>query len=129
MKIFGFYNKLNTIDGSIVKNMYKFTRRVTAVDCRLILEGDEEEIRKAESLERVSQLVSDENLTEIANNCTEFVTRYGYITDPLSKEEEDFPIAYSILTYKDANQTERLLRSIYRPQNVCLYEYVVLSLW
>ena len=41
----------------------------------------------------------------------------GYITSPLTLEEENFPIAYSLVVYKDLEMVERLLRMIYRPQN------------
>ena len=38
------------------------------------------------------------------------------------REAEEFPIAFSILYYKDLVQVERLLRAIYRPNNVyCLH--------
>ncbi|KAJ8318659.1 hypothetical protein KUTeg_003750 [Tegillarca granosa] len=37
---------------------------------------------------------------------------------PVSTEEKDFPIAFSILLYKDVDQAERLLRAIYRPSNI-----------
>jgi len=37
-------------------------------------------------------------------------------------EAEDFPIAYNILTHSNANQLLRLLRAIYRPNNVvCIH--------
>ncbi|XP_059156034.1 beta-1,3-galactosyl-O-glycosyl-glycoprotein beta-1,6-N-acetylglucosaminyltransferase-like [Physella acuta] len=35
----------------------------------------------------------------------------------LTLEEEEFPIAYTIMAYKDSEMVERLLRAIYRPQN------------
>nr|KAG5701523.1 hypothetical protein BaRGS_000919 [Batillaria attramentaria] len=39
-----------------------------------------------------------------------------------SREEESFPLAFSILLYKDVEQVERLLRAVYRPHNVyCLH--------
>ena len=40
----------------------------------------------------------------------------------VSKEEENFPLAYSFVVHKDAGQVERLLRALYRPQNVyCIH--------
>jgi hypothetical protein len=39
------------------------------------------------------------------------------VTSPLDPEEASFPLAYSILIFKDVEQFERLLRAIYRPQN------------
>jgi hypothetical protein len=50
-------------------------------------------------------------------NCKTFIEIRGYIADPLTQEEENFPIAYSIVVYKSPEQFEMLLRSIYRPQN------------
>ncbi|XP_074659086.1 beta-1,3-galactosyl-O-glycosyl-glycoprotein beta-1,6-N-acetylglucosaminyltransferase-like [Tubulanus polymorphus] len=40
-----------------------------------------------------------------------------YILHPLTETEHQFPIAFSILIYKDLERFERLLRMIYRPQN------------
>ncbi len=36
----------------------------------------------------------------------------------MTEEERDFPIAYSLVTFKDIAMLERLVRAIYRPQNV-----------
>ncbi|KAJ8310511.1 hypothetical protein KUTeg_012376 [Tegillarca granosa] len=49
--------------------------------------------------------------------CEHFISERGYIMDSLTLEEKDFPIAYSIMVFKDFVQFERLLRAIYRPQN------------
>lgn len=41
---------------------------------------------------------------------------------PASQEEMDYPIAYSIVVYRDLHQFTRLLRSIYRQHNVyCIH--------
>ena len=59
-----------------------------------------------------------QNITSMAsNNCNAFRTNRGYITQPLTQEEAEFPIAFSILMYKDVPQVERLLRAVYMPQN------------
>jgi len=40
----------------------------------------------------------------------------------LSSEEAEFPLAFSIAMYRDVEQTERLLRAIYQPQNLyCIH--------
>jgi len=40
----------------------------------------------------------------------------------LSAEEAEFPLAFSIAMYTDVEQTERLLRAIYQPQNLyCIH--------
>ena len=51
------------------------------------------------------------------HSCDQYKRLRGYITSPLSEEEEKFPIAYSLVIYKDLDWAERLLRAIYRPQN------------
>ena len=61
--------------------------------------------------------IPDSTYAKLASNCTKFVQNRGYITAPISAAEENFPLAFSILMYKDVEQFERLLRAIYRPQN------------
>ncbi|XP_074659158.1 beta-1,3-galactosyl-O-glycosyl-glycoprotein beta-1,6-N-acetylglucosaminyltransferase-like [Tubulanus polymorphus] len=51
------------------------------------------------------------------SSCETFIRERRYITDPITDEEAAFPIAFSILIYKDLERFERLLRMIYRPQN------------
>ena len=53
----------------------------------------------------------------ILRSCDEFLHNSDYIHKPLNSQEESFPIAYSIVMYKDPAQVERLLHAIYRPQN------------
>ena len=50
-------------------------------------------------------------------DCKWFKQTRGYITSSLTREERDFPIAFSLLVFKDLEMVERLLRSVYRPQN------------
>ena len=52
------------------------------------------------------------------SNCDVLKTSRGYITEPLSKEEEEYPIAYSIVIHKDLEIFERLFRAVYQPQNL-----------
>ncbi|KAG8011982.1 Beta-1 [Nibea albiflora] len=48
----------------------------------------------------------------------EFRLRRKYLMFPLSQEEEDFPLAYSIVVHHKVQNFERLLRAIYAPQNI-----------
>ncbi|CAG2192862.1 GCNT1 [Mytilus edulis] len=61
--------------------------------------------------------ITEEEYIAETNNCNNFVNRYKYDAYTVIQEEREFPIAFSILTFKDVDQTERLLRSIYRPHN------------
>ena len=50
-------------------------------------------------------------------SCDNFLHASDYIRKPLNSQDDGFPIAYSIVMYKDPEQVERLLHAIYRPQN------------
>lgn len=52
------------------------------------------------------------------SDCECFRSRLGYFTEAdTTPEERAFPLAFSLLTYENLQQTERLLRLIYRPHN------------
>ena len=46
------------------------------------------------------------------------VLQTRFVHPPLSKEEEQLPIAFGLTAYKGARLLERLLRPIYMPNNV-----------
>ena len=86
--------------------------------CSKILMGDTYEI---EAMEYVKETLKGRCLDETwyknsTINCPSFVKYRNYRTIA-TKEEKDFPIAYSILVYNEIEQVERLLQAIYRPSN------------
>ncbi|KAK2158184.1 hypothetical protein LSH36_175g05014 [Paralvinella palmiformis] len=85
------------------------------VDCSRIFVGDDEEIKKAQNITKV-RTIPDRDFLRLTRHCTSY-RRRGYMTKPVSDEEERYPIAYVIQIYKDLVQIERLLMAIYRPQN------------
>ena len=62
-----------------------------------------------EAIKRARNTIINESidLLAITNNCQEFKGRRGYVTETISSVEEDFPLAYSILMYKDPEQVKR----------------------
>ncbi|TRY87499.1 hypothetical protein DNTS_035320 [Danionella cerebrum] len=55
-------------------------------------------------------------------NCTRLQSELHFIMSPLSKEEEDFPLAFILTIHKELETFVRLLRAIYAPQNVyCIH--------
>ncbi|XP_006864191.1 PREDICTED: N-acetyllactosaminide beta-1,6-N-acetylglucosaminyl-transferase, isoform A-like [Chrysochloris asiatica] len=50
--------------------------------------------------------------------CQQYLVQNHYITEPLSKEEAEFPLAYVMVIHKHFDTFERLFRAIYMPQNV-----------
>ncbi|ESO12380.1 hypothetical protein HELRODRAFT_141556, partial [Helobdella robusta] len=93
-------------------------------NCKLILNGNKDEINKAKkimvNLPKIP--IFEEAYLEWTKNCSQFKHDRGYINTALSDEEENFPLAFSISSYTDIEQTERLLRAIYHPQNLyCIH--------
>ncbi|XP_048655735.1 N-acetyllactosaminide beta-1,6-N-acetylglucosaminyl-transferase isoform X4 [Marmota marmota marmota] len=52
------------------------------------------------------------------STCYEYRVQSHYITETLSQEEADFPLAFTLTIHKDFDTFERLFRAIYMPQNV-----------
>lgn len=94
-------------------------RRRLPIDCRKIIELDQNETALANAYMKLqpAKRIQDAAFAEKAKDCANFRESLRYDSYPVSDEEKDFPLAFSIITYKDADQTERLLRAIYRPQN------------
>ena len=66
--------------------------------------------------------IKDFHFINITTDCEKFKQKRGYILESNITKEDYFPIAYSILFYKELEQVEFLLRAIYRPQNIyCLH--------
>ena len=94
------------------------------INCRQLFDGNATEHRLA--MERMKNLPFKEIQPNVylskTRHCDKYINETGYISSSLTEEEENFPIAYSILVYKDIQQVEALLRSIYRPQNIyCIH--------
>ncbi|KAI8782803.1 beta-1,3-galactosyl-O-glycosyl-glycoprotein beta-1,6-N-acetylglucosaminyltransferase-like isoform X1 [Biomphalaria glabrata] len=88
--------------------------------CQALIKGDPEEINYAlQYMDQTKDKPASIDLSvyiHAPEDCQNFIKSRGYITHALP-EETDFPIAYSIMMYRDADQAERLLRAIYRPSN------------
>ncbi|XP_034049455.1 beta-1,3-galactosyl-O-glycosyl-glycoprotein beta-1,6-N-acetylglucosaminyltransferase 3-like [Thalassophryne amazonica] len=51
-------------------------------------------------------------------DCRSYTENREFIKIPLSLEEEEFPIAYSMVIHEKIEMFERLLRAVYAPQNI-----------
>jgi hypothetical protein len=105
---------LNKLPARKTFKSHQFTRV-----CKQIIRGNPLVIKKANNImiRFPKQSTSPQEYIDLANNCQIFRNNRGYILRALSRNEEEFPIAFSINIYKDIEQFERLLRAIYRPQN------------
>ncbi|KAK3105038.1 hypothetical protein FSP39_015825 [Pinctada imbricata] len=94
------------------------SRIVKGVNCGRLFAGDKNEIGLARTLmKNYSVSKSPEEYIEDAKDCPSYIEKNMFIMSSLTDEELNFPLAYSILLYKDVSQFEILLRAIYRPQN------------
>lgn len=122
-----YINTANKIKSTMCckKHLERLTRHSKNFNCRDILEEDKNETARAASVTKNdlnTTLLAGDYIKMISKNCSHFLSLRGYISRSLSEEEESFPLAYSILMYKDIEQSERLLRAIYHPQNVyCIH--------
>ena len=94
-----------------------------SVDCKKLMDGDDFTLASARKImkTRKRQAVSLKSYTWIVD-CDAFKRTRGYILDVPSSIEQEFPLAFAIVAYRDVEQVERLLRAIYRPHNVyCLH--------
>ncbi|XP_052802481.1 beta-1,3-galactosyl-O-glycosyl-glycoprotein beta-1,6-N-acetylglucosaminyltransferase-like [Mya arenaria] len=68
--------------------------------------------------------VYDKNcpLQDITRSCETFAWLHGYHDIRVTREELNFPLAFSVLMHEHPSQTEQLVRTIYRPNNVyCIH--------
>ncbi|XP_071385591.1 beta-1,3-galactosyl-O-glycosyl-glycoprotein beta-1,6-N-acetylglucosaminyltransferase-like [Centroberyx affinis] len=92
-------------------------------NCSAILQGDKEALQQAKLLTitkdfQKSVQIPDEYYVNATKDCRKFKLSRKYLSFPLSQEEEDFPLAYSIIVHHKVQNFERLLRAIYAPQNI-----------
>ncbi|XP_056425259.1 beta-1,3-galactosyl-O-glycosyl-glycoprotein beta-1,6-N-acetylglucosaminyltransferase 3 [Hyla sarda] len=95
-------------------------------NCSRIINGDLDEVRNAliDNLIVANRrvLATERDYMEVTKDCTHFKKMRKYVLFSFSDEETNYPIAYSMVIHSDIEMFERLLRSIYMPQNVyCIH--------
>ncbi|XP_046561646.1 beta-1,3-galactosyl-O-glycosyl-glycoprotein beta-1,6-N-acetylglucosaminyltransferase-like [Haliotis rubra] len=106
-------------------NEFEFPQRALPLphsmitSCQKLIQGDEDEINRTSILS-----TSDLHLQKDLNvhigelrSCSKYLRSRRFINHAV-RSELDFPIAYSILIFKDFDQFVSLLEAIWRPQNV-----------
>lgn len=94
------------------------------LSCRSLLSGNSASQIVAQSLmsKQPHSTESDESFINASLDCESFKHLRAYHVTPLTDEQTSFPLAFSLLVHKSAEQVERLLRALYRPQNVyCIH--------
>ena len=86
--------------------------------CHHLIERDTQLVYKTQRAPQPGVLTKTDTFYEnTSQNCDNFKQKNGFTLEPTSQDEADFPLAFSILIYKDVEQFARLLRAVYRPQN------------
>ena len=104
-------------------------RSGVGVDCRALFRGEKEEQLSAfeymeNKMQQVDSIDSPDWFRYNDNNdeCERFLNDRKYVRWSASAEEDAFPMAFTIVMYKDVAQFERLLRAVFRPQNtICVH--------
>ncbi len=91
--------------------------------CSAFIQGDMDGVdrdvfRKLLASKKRKSLLSESFYLNAANDCPAYIQDRGFLTISLSKVENDFPIAYSMVVHEKIEMFERLLRAIYNPHNV-----------
>lgn len=98
----------------------------SSINCSGITRGDQEAVIRAllSNLEvkKKRQPLSDADYITMARDCEDFKAKRRFVQFSLSREELDFPIAYSMVVHEKIENFERLLRAVYAPQNIyCIH--------
>ncbi|XP_056425257.1 beta-1,3-galactosyl-O-glycosyl-glycoprotein beta-1,6-N-acetylglucosaminyltransferase 3-like [Hyla sarda] len=92
------------------------------LNCSKIIKGDSEAINQGLLINADTKgkrlNLKEQDYINMTRDCQYFKDFRKYITIPVSKEEEEFPIAYSMVVHDKIEMFERLLRVIYAPQNI-----------
>ncbi|XP_055049159.1 beta-1,3-galactosyl-O-glycosyl-glycoprotein beta-1,6-N-acetylglucosaminyltransferase 3 [Misgurnus anguillicaudatus] len=90
--------------------------------CSAIIQGDmdgvdNENFAKLLTFKKRTSFLSETFYFNATKDCQAFLMDRGFLTVSLSKEEKDFPIAFSMVIHNKIEMFERLLRAIYTPHN------------
>jgi hypothetical protein len=71
----------------------------------------------------VSNYTNETNLLDLLDNCPNFKKVFSFPENAMTKEEADFPLAYALIVFKNAEQVIRMLSAFYWPQNLYCLSY------
>ncbi len=90
--------------------------------CSAIIQGDmfgvdKDVFRKLLASKKEKLCAPSLSTSTQKKDCPSYIRDRGFLMVSLSKEEKDFPIAYSIVIHEKIEMFERLLRAIYNKKN------------
>nr|XP_033776690.1 beta-1,3-galactosyl-O-glycosyl-glycoprotein beta-1,6-N-acetylglucosaminyltransferase 3-like [Geotrypetes seraphini] len=92
------------------------------ISCSKIIQGDQDAVQLAllhqKNASKKELRKTEMDYLNLTKDCNHYKMSRRFIPIPLSKEEENYPIAYSMVIHEQIEMFERLLRAIYNPQNI-----------
>ncbi|XP_053319726.1 beta-1,3-galactosyl-O-glycosyl-glycoprotein beta-1,6-N-acetylglucosaminyltransferase 3-like [Spea bombifrons] len=92
------------------------------INCSKVVEGDSVAVTLAHmynlNIKSKRVQLTERDYMNFTEDCENYKVKRNFLSFVMSKEEEDYPIAYSIVIQDNIEMFERLLRSIYTPQNI-----------
>ncbi|XP_030044325.1 beta-1,3-galactosyl-O-glycosyl-glycoprotein beta-1,6-N-acetylglucosaminyltransferase 3-like [Microcaecilia unicolor] len=119
------HQEANNLRNRYCKTQFFTSMKLSSRDqtnCSKIIKGDQQAVQWALLLQKNASnkelRVNEMDYLNFTKDCEHYKTSRKFIPFPLSKEEENFPIAYSMAIHEQIEMFERLLRAIYNPQNI-----------
>ncbi|XP_057350271.1 beta-1,3-galactosyl-O-glycosyl-glycoprotein beta-1,6-N-acetylglucosaminyltransferase 4 isoform X1 [Manis pentadactyla] len=109
-----------------VRNRYTHVKNKVEyeVNCSGIYEQEPLEIGKSLEIRRRDIIdLDDDDVVAMTSDCGIYRSLRRYHQKLVSREEESFPIAYSLVVHKDAIMVERLISAIYNQHNIYCIHY------
>ncbi|XP_073490548.1 beta-1,3-galactosyl-O-glycosyl-glycoprotein beta-1,6-N-acetylglucosaminyltransferase 3-like [Aquarana catesbeiana] len=118
------YDEVSSIDVECKQRLYASLEILPSnkINCSRILRGDGDAINTAvlDKLLVANRHIpfTEDQYVNLTTDCVKYKKIRKFITFSLSREEEAFPIAYSMVIHYKIEMFERLLRAIYTPHNI-----------
>ena len=113
-------------NGNSLKHWLNMRDYSGVFECAAYFKGNKTAIEQAKNYmsNNPRKPIPDRDFINFTQDCSVFKKERDYVVDwwHITKEESQFPLAYSILFHQNVEQVENLLRIIYRPHNYyCLH--------
>lgn len=94
-----------------------------SLSCKVLFDGKDANYTENAKTWKPPCWYSDADIERFAEDCDTFKKRFQFPQYPSSREEARFPLAFSMVVEKEAEQVARLLSSLYQPQNLFCLTY------
>ncbi|XP_051875914.1 beta-1,3-galactosyl-O-glycosyl-glycoprotein beta-1,6-N-acetylglucosaminyltransferase 4-like isoform X2 [Pristis pectinata] len=102
----------------------KYLQSKLEINCTAIYNYSPVEVGKTLEIRKGNIVdLEDEDVELMTSNCAQYLHHRAYHNNLTSEEEQEYPLAFSLVVHKDAVMVERLLKMIYMPQNIYCVHY------